>query len=280
MLCHLIFMVMNKFITLPIPKREYENESPIFLPVSDWEFTKHSNYWVITKLFKEGGLDLYKEMAMCYPIIDRNADDGHIDHNPFQVHHMPHWFTNPISEAVREFVLREHFRQGPELQLIEERLSEWGNVYIKGECHPLINSHIPHVDFTHDEGFIGNLWLSEHEERETETRLYKYRGYLDEGRYDFQLDTRHHRYKEWSDWVGDGTHHVEGFQNLSSEQAYHWGFRQIDAAPCRYGTMTIYNANTPHCPFVADSVEWRWSHCFGFKYKSLSTLFKTPEVHF
>ena len=75
MLCHLILMVMNKFITLPIPKREYEEKSPIFLPVSEWEFTKHSNYWVITKLFKEGGLDLYKEMAMCYPIIDRNADD-------------------------------------------------------------------------------------------------------------------------------------------------------------------------------------------------------------
>ena len=34
---------MNKFITLPIPKREYEEKSPIFLHVSEWEFTKNSN---------------------------------------------------------------------------------------------------------------------------------------------------------------------------------------------------------------------------------------------
>ena len=269
---------MNEFELLPVSKRQYENESPIFLPVSEWEFTKHANYWLVTKLFKEGGLDLFKAMAKCYPIVDKNNDDDHIDHNPFQVHHMPLWFATPICDMVREFVLREHFKQGPEMDLIHERQLEWGNIYIKGECRPLTNSYIPHVDFPYEEGWIGNLWLSEHEEKETETRLYEYKGEVSEGRYDFQLDSRHHRYKEWHDWIGKGNKHVEGFQNLSPEQAFHWGFKPVGAAPCRYGTMTIYNANTPHCPFVADSVEWRWSHCFGFKYKSLARMFRTPEL--
>ena len=167
---------MSEFELLPVSKRQYENESPIFLPVSEWEFTKHANYWIITKLFKEGGLDLFKAMAKCYPIVDKNNDDDHIDHNPFQVHHMPLWFATPICDMVREFVLREYFKQGPDMELIHERQLEWGNIYIKGECRPLTNSYIP------------------------------------------------------------------------------------------------------HCPFVADSVEWRWSHCFGFKYKSLARIFKTQEL--
>ena len=67
---------MSDFKLLPISKRVYEKESPIFLPVSEWEFTYHSKYWLVTKLFKEGGLDLFKEMAKCYPIVDRNNDLG------------------------------------------------------------------------------------------------------------------------------------------------------------------------------------------------------------
>ena len=69
---------MSDFKLLPVSKRVYEKENPIFLPVSEWEFTYHSKYWIVTKLFKEGGLDLFKEMAECYPIVDRN-NDGVLD---------------------------------------------------------------------------------------------------------------------------------------------------------------------------------------------------------
>ena len=47
-----------------------------------------------------------------------------------------------------------------------------GVIYIKDECRPLINSFIPHVDFPFDEGWIGSLWLSEHEEGETSTDIF------------------------------------------------------------------------------------------------------------
>ena len=230
---------MSDFKLLPITKREYEENCPILLPVSEWEFTYHSDYWVITKLFQEGGLELFKEIAKCYPIVDKNNHNHHIDHNPFQVHHMPLWFATPICDMVREFVLREHFKQGPEMDLIHERQLEWGNIYIKGECRPLTNSYIPHVDFPYEEGWIGNLWLSEHDKEETGTKIFKYKGTVHEGRYDFQLDSRHQRYQEWHDWVGDGKNHTDGFQNLSSQQAFHWGFRKIASAPVKYGTMTI-----------------------------------------
>ena len=264
-------------IRLPISKRVYQETKPIFKPVSEWSYTYYSKYWVVRDIFKEGGLDLFKEIAKCYPIVDANNHDKDFDHNPFMVHHLPYWITQPLCEAVREFVIREHFGQGPEMELIDERLSEWGNIYHKDECRPLVNSYIPHVDFPDDEGWIGNLWLTEHEEGQTTTNIYEYKGEIDQGRYDFQLDPRHQRYKEWHEWVGDGKNHVEGFNNLDPKQAYHWGFRKVASAPCRYGTMTIYNANVPHCPFIADSVQWRWSQCFGFKYKSLARVFKSQE---
>ena len=265
------------FKVLPISKRVYEETYPILLPVSEWEFSFHSHYWIVTKCFKDGGLDLLKEMASCYPIVDPNNSDDDFDHNPFMVHHLPYWITHPICEAVREFVLREYFHQPKDMKLIDEHLSEWGNIYVKDKSRPLINSAIPHVDFPFDEGWISNLWLSRHEEGETSTDIYTYKGEIDEGRFDFQLDSRHHRYKEWHEWVGDGKTHVEGFNNLDPKEAYHWGFKKVASAPCRYGTMTIYNANTPHCPFIADSVQWRWSQCFGFKYKSLARVFKSQE---
>tara|TARA_B100001093_G_scaffold130466_1_gene123046 strand:- start:278 stop:1099 length:822 start_codon:yes stop_codon:yes gene_type:complete len=273
-------MDMIDFKTLPISKRVYQETYPILLPVSEWEFKKHQKFWLVDNIFKEGGLDLLKEMAQCYPIVDNNNADDDWDHNPFKVFHLPYWITAPICEAVREFVLREYFHQGPELQLIDERLSEWGNIYVKEDCRPLVNSCIPHVDFPHDEGWIANLWLSQHEEEETGTNLYDFKGAIDEGRFDFQLDSRHQRYTEWHSWVGDGKNHTQGFQNLTRDKAFHWGFRKIEQAPCKYGTMTIYNGNTPHCPFIDDSVQWRWSHAFGFKYKSLARVFNTQEVQF
>ena len=162
------------FKVLPISKRLYEETYPILLPVSEWEFTYHSHYWIITKCFKDGGLDLLKEMASCYPIVDPNNSDDDFDHNPFMVHHLPYWITHPICEAIREFVLKEHFHQSKDMALIGEHLSEWGNIYVKDKSRPLVNSAIPHVDFPFDEGWISNLWLSRHEEGETSTDIYTY----------------------------------------------------------------------------------------------------------
>ena len=159
-------------IRLPISKRVYTETKPIFKPVSEWKYQNHSKFWVVEDIFKEGGLELFKEIARSYPIVDTNNHDDDWDHNPFMVHHLPYWITSPLCEAVREFVIRNHFGQGPEMELIDERLSEWGNIYYKDECRPLVNSFIPHVDFPDDEGWIGNLWLSEHEEGETTTDIF------------------------------------------------------------------------------------------------------------
>ena len=91
---------------LPISKRVYQETKPIFKPVSEWSYTYHSKYWVVRDIFKEGGLDLFKDIASSYPIVDTNNHDGDFDHNPFMVHHLPYWITQPLCEAVREFVLR------------------------------------------------------------------------------------------------------------------------------------------------------------------------------
>tara|TARA_B100000287_G_scaffold425236_1_gene471210 strand:- start:4568 stop:5401 length:834 start_codon:yes stop_codon:yes gene_type:complete len=266
------------FNVLPIGREEYLENHPIFRPAEEWKFKFHSWYWEVWDIFQPGGLDLFKNIAYCYPIEDVNNQDKAHDHNPFQVHHLPFWITQPLCEEVRAFVIKEHFKQGRDLEFIDERLSEWGNIYWKDDCRPVCHSRIPHVDFPVDEGWIGNLWLSKHDEGETSTNIYQFQGAIDEGRFDFQLDPRHHRYTEWHEWVGDGRNHIKQWENLSTREAIHWGFIKKASAPCEYGTMTIYNGNIPHCPYIADSVKWRWSHCFGFKYKSLARVFKSPAL--
>ena len=47
---------------LPISKRVYQETKPIFKPVSEWSYTYHSKYWVVRDIFKEGGLDLFKDI--------------------------------------------------------------------------------------------------------------------------------------------------------------------------------------------------------------------------
>ena len=54
---------MIDFKTLPISKRVYQETYPILLPVSEWEFKKYQKFWLVDNIFKEGGLDLLKEMA-------------------------------------------------------------------------------------------------------------------------------------------------------------------------------------------------------------------------
>ena len=99
-------------IDTPYIKRVYTETNPIFKPVSEWKYQNHSWFWVVEDIFKEGGLELFKEILLrSYPIVDTNNHDDDWDHNPFMVHHLPYWITSPLCEAVREFVIRNHFGQ-------------------------------------------------------------------------------------------------------------------------------------------------------------------------
>tara|TARA_B100000902_G_C27320257_1_gene923918 strand:- start:2011 stop:2835 length:825 start_codon:yes stop_codon:yes gene_type:complete len=267
----------NFMKVLPTPRHLYDG-TDIIKPAEEWTHVYHSTHWEVDNIFADGGLDRLKDICECYPIEDMNNQETAFDSNPFIVHHIPYWLFNPLAQAVRDFVVINYFKRPKEESCInDERLSEWANIFLRSESNPVRYSALPHVDYPYDEGFISNLWLSEHEPGTTGTTLYEYKGTIDEGRYDFQIDPNHHLYKKWHSWYGSGTDHKPGWNNFTDKEAYEWGFRKIAFAPAKHGTMTIYNANTPHSPYIADSVDFRWSHCFGFKYSPLN-LHYAPQL--
>ena len=96
-----------------------------------------------------------------------NNQETAFDPNPFIVHHIPYWLFNPLATAVRDFVVINYFKRPKEESCInDERLSEWANIFIRSESNPVRFSAMPHVDYPYDEGFISNLWLSEHRKKE------------------------------------------------------------------------------------------------------------------
>lgn len=258
--------MIEDFKILPVPK----HKAKFIKPFDEWNFTFHGQYWRIRDMFYD--LDEFVEVLKCYPIEDYNNAGSASDPNPFAQTSISHWIFSPIAEQIRHFIMVNHFKQSVDVGLHDERFSEWGNVYVKDRCRPVSCWQMPHRDFGTDEGFIANLWLSHHEENETGTNFFKYKGTIDEGRYDFQIDPSHHRYKEWHSWHGDGTNHDDGWINFDSDKQRHWGFIKTGFAAAEYGTMTLYNANTIHAPWIPESVEWRWSHCFGFKYTPLRNV--------
>ena len=270
-------MINGNFMkVLPIPRHMYDG-SKIIKPAEEWTFKNFSTHWVVDNIFVEGGIDLLKDICECYPIEDMNNQETAFDPNPFIVHHIPYWLFNPLATAVRDFVVINYFKRPKEESCInDERLSEWANIFIRSESNPVRFSAMPHVDYPHDEGFISNLWLSEHEEGEVGTTLYEYKGQIDEGRYDFQIDPNHHLYTKWHSLYGSGKERAP-WNNFGDKEAFEWGFRKVGFAPGKHGTMTIYNANTPHSPYIADTVDFRWTHCFGFKYTPLN-LHYAPEL--
>lgn len=268
-LYHLITLVMiEDFKILPVPK----HLAHFVKPFDEWNWTHHGHYWRIRDMFYE--LDKFIEVLKCYPIEDMNNADSADDPNPFAQTSIPYWIFAPIAEQIRNFIIVNHFKQDVSFSLPNERLSEWGNVYSKKHSRPVGCWQMPHRDFATDEGFIGNLWLSHHEPNETGTAFFDYKGTIDEGRYDFQIDPNHHRYKEWHSWHGSGADHDDRWINFDKRKQLHWGFNQRAVAPAEFGTMTLYDANAIHAPYIPDSVEWRWSHCFGFKYTPLRNVLR------
>ena len=248
-------------------------------PAEEWEFTYHGKYWIVRNAFRD--LEQFKDILKCYPIEDMNNEPGVTHPNPFIVHHIPYWIFFHISEEVRNFIILNHFKTGKDFTLPNERLSKWGNIFSRKDSRPLRHSNLPHVDFSGESGFIANLWLTEHEPGETGTKIFSYYGDYDERGYDFQYDPKHHLHQQWLDHYGSGLDLLDGWKNFDADDMWKWKFKCIGYAPAEYGTMTIYNANIPHTPWIPDSVDYRWSHCFDFKYNPIGNVLRgnIPNAH-
>jgi len=217
--------------------------------INDWKYTRHDNYWVAESPFYEDGFEKFKSFVSQSPVWRTNSEQDFNENNPFATIHLPTWATENLCTLLRDFYAKE-----VGVNFSRYRYEEWGNIFDRKYCKPLPKWRIPHID--NARGIVGNLWFSSGDN--TGTKLYRYKKETRDTQLEFHYNDsmeQHHRWNSMSD-LG----RVDEWYNF--EECDYWDFEEIDFAPSKDGTMTIYKSNTPHDPFITPQTNFRWSHTF------------------
>lgn len=226
------------------------------------KLTEKTGYWVADNLFLDDGFEKYKNLIAAFPIVKNNNVASCTDPNPFDTIHLPEWMTKNIVNIIITF-----YKENIEEYSVNENIHEWGNLYWKDLSRPIEAFRIPHVDYPH--GLVGNLWLSDNPLGSTGTNLYEYTGKIYGLYYDFQVDESHPLYKRYKEL--STTNRLPSWKNFNEDEANEFGFIHVGMAPSEYSKMTLYKSGTPHCPFIDESVDFRWSHAFAFEHDIITT---------
>lgn len=215
-------------------------------------------YWISEDPFEKNGFELFKNLVSSFPIQKDNNDPANFDPNPFDTIHLPAWIYKNLCFLLKEFYLRNS-----QVYIVDPQIHEWGNVYFKNRTRPISCWRIPHIDYSH--GIVANLWFTDHDISDSGTKIYRYKGQMQDTIYDFQVDKDHKMHKEWKKLAEKPTRADRWF-NMSDDELAAWGFEYLGIAPSKEGTMTIYNSNICHAAYISDNVDFRWSHTFGFSH--------------
>ncbi len=257
-----MFMKTDLFYRTLLMQHEFPDLIKIKKP-TDWnveyiKLTDDIGYYVADDPFEDGSFDLYKSLAATFPIMTDTNKTNCRDANPFATIHLPHWCCIEIFRLMRGY-FRTWFGDAEVEQL---HLTEWGNLYFKEESFPWDYFRLPHVDGA--KGLVSNLWFTTNPD--SGTKIYKYHGNLFKGKddklyYDFMVDQEHPLFNEVRELC---THmkRLDGWKNLSDDEERHYGFECVGIAPCKEGTMTLYDTEISHTPYIEDSCDFRWSHAY------------------
>lgn len=216
-------------------------------------------YWVAENPFEDDGYEIFKNLIAAFPIQKDNNHPSNFDPNPFDTIHVPEWVSKDICLLVKEFYLKNI-----STNLYDPQIHEWGNVYFKNKSKPLSCWRMPHIDYTY--GLVANLWFTGHDIKDSCTKLYQYHGVIHNDIYDFQIDKNHRMHEEWAA-IADKPERAAAWFNIADSELARWGFECVGEVPNHEGMMTMYQANVCHSAWVAESVDFRWSHAFAFSHE-------------
>jgi hypothetical protein len=217
-------------------------------------------YWLVDNPFKNDSYEIFKNLIASFPIQIDNSYPEYRAPNPFDTIHLPEWIYKTPSGVIRDMYAKLITSDwyGPQLH-------EWGNVYYKERSRPITCWRIPHIDYVY--GMVANLWFTGHDIQDSGTKLYKYHGTMHDEIYDFQVDTTHLLFEEWTSMSTTPTR-ADAWFNFSNEELSRWGFEYLGTAPSIEKTMTVYQANVHHTAYVSENVDFRWSHTFAFSHEN------------
>ena len=174
-----------------------------------------------------------KEIRTYLPINIANQPNTY---NPFTGWNI----ADEVKEFMEDVIRKVAIPEGEQLRSIVG----WGNYYTKSRYTFHKFHHIPHID---GPGWVGNLWLSDHEEGSRGTQFYNYKDEWKEDNFTFtgagellkQIETT------WKQW------------DTSDVEKY--GFKYMGTAPAMKNTMTIYNSCVPHKAYIGENCNTSWS---------------------
>ncbi len=231
--------------------------------VDKWEaeyvkLDKDTGYWIAESPFQDNGFELFKEFVGSFPIQKDNNHPDNFDPNPFDTIHLPEW---AVMDAC--ILLRDFYQKYMTTEVFDPQIHEWGNVYFKKRARPISCWRLPHTDYVH--GLVANMWFTDHDIKDSSTKLYHYTGTMHKDIFDFQVDESHPMHKEWRA-MSENPKRLDAWYNPPEDELRRWGFEHLGDAPCKAGTVVMYHASIPHNPFISENVDFRWSHCFAFSH--------------
>lgn len=229
------------------------------------KLTDKIGYWISDSPFYEESFELYKNLISSFPIVDDVNMKGSKVANPFATIHLPEWCCLDIFLLIKSYFIDQipiHTNMN---------FFEWGNLYFKDQANPYDYFRLPHCDGAN--GIVSNLWLTNHNIDESGTALYKYHGNIfkdHQGKmfFDYQVDKKHPRFEECKE-LALSQRRLDSWKPLSLDEIEYWGFEQVGMAPSIENTMTLYNTELPHSPFVSNKCKFRWSHAYSITYQPL-----------
>ena len=235
--------------------------------VDDWKveytaLTDEIGYWTAEHPFEtDEQFDLFRDLVATFPVQKDNNHPENFDPNPFDTIHLPEWIYLDVCFLIRDFYLKNIT---DEIQ--DPQIHEWGNLFFKERAKPISCWRFPHIDYVH--GLVANMWFTDHNVSDSCTKLYKYHGVMHNDIYDFQIEENHPMRKEWEE-LADKPFRLNSWSNVPDAELARWGWECVGAAPTKEKTITMYKANVCHSAFVAENVDFRWSHAFAFSHEKL-----------
>ena len=233
------------------PSSVYFDEIIKVKSIEDWNYEKRDNYWIAESPFYDDGFEKYKKFVSQSPVWRTNSEKSFIETNPFATIHLPSWATHNLCKLLKDFYSVELG-----IKYRNYHYEDWGNIFDRNYCKPIKRWSIPHIDWPL--GIVGNLWFDSG--INSGTKLYRYKRSMDGVRFEFHFNENLPQHKKWIKYKPDD----RADEWFNFEDCDYWEFEEIDIAPAKTGTMTLYKSNISHMAFIPPETNFRWSHTFCF----------------
>tara|TARA_B110000259_G_C13994671_1_gene393944 strand:- start:612 stop:1319 length:708 start_codon:yes stop_codon:yes gene_type:complete len=229
------------------------------LNIKEFSLSNDIKYWIVYNIFDNNEIKIIENF---FEKQNYNLNNNHLMENPLLLKHnyeIP--YINYFKSILKNITLKYNTTLRNKDYIYTDYYKFWINSYNSfNSKKSKQNVFIPHIDDS--AGIVGNYWLSKNLES-SGTKLFKYNGniyymtdddkslFIYDENFDYKLFDPIIEYNKW--------YNIDN-QILEKNNLIFQGI-----VPCVYNSITIYNANVPHIPFINENIVKRNSISFLLK---------------